>query len=285
MKWCLSAAVVVGLLAIAPQADAQTQVEIGGEDPIQETLEDGNIRVEVNYEPGEDGSWFGEVNYEIFYDGASWAEGSREFGIVGAIALQDLDSDGNAEVIVETFSGGAHCCTTHEIYSWVGDGFAVAETGMRDGSGGVFEDLNGDGAAEFIGYDNRFLYTFSSYAGSFPPSQIYTFQNGDLVETTRQFPEHLRSQAWDMYQAIQRIEGGDYEINGVLAGYVAQKILLGEYEEGWDLMLARYDRNSDWGLNIYNDEGEVAGSHSDFPNALRAFLIDNGYLSSNGDPL
>jgi len=284
MKRWFSAVIAVGVVAIAPQALAQTRIEVGGEDPVQETLQSGNVRVDVNYQPGED-AWDGDLDYEIFYNDNSWVDTTSEFSVFGAIALQDLDSDGNAEVIVETFSGGAHCCTTHQIYSWAGDGFSVATSEMRDGGGGVFEDLNGDGKSEFVAFDNNFLYAFSSYAGSYPPSQIFTFENGSLVETTRQFSDHLRSQAWEMYQAIERSEAEDYEVNGILAGYVAQKILLGEYEEGWNFMLARYDRDYDWGLDIYDDQGEVVGRYPDFPSALRAFLIDTGYLSPNGEPL
>lgn len=283
MKRWFSAVVAGGMVAIAPQALAQTRVEVGGEEPVQETLQSGNVRVEVNYQPGDD-TWDSSFNYEIFYGGTSWVDATSEFSLFGAIDLQDLDSDGDAEVIVETFSGGAHCCTTHQIYSWAGDGFSVATSEMRDGGGGAFEDLNGDGKVEFVAFDNSFLYAFSSYAGSYPPTQIFTFENGNLVETTRQFPDYLRSQAWEMYQAIERSGSQDYEVNGILAGYVAQKILLGEYEEGWNFMLARYDRDYDWGMEIYNDQGEVVGRHPDFPSALRAFLIDTGYLSPDGEP-
>lgn len=282
-RW-VAAAIGLGIMAIAPSAIAQTRLEVSNDAPLNnETLAAGNVRVVVNYTPSE-AVWDSQLEYEIFYDGNSWVDAAAPFAFHGAIALQDLNNDGDAEVIVETYSGGAHCCTEHQIYTWVGDGFAVASTGMRDGSGGQFEDLNGDGNTEFVAFDNNFLYAFSSYAGSYPPSQIFTLQNGNLVETTRQFPEHLRSQAWGMFQAIERSEANGYEVNGILAGYVAQKILLGEYEEGWNLMLARYDRDSDWGLNVYDEAGEVVGQHPDFPAALRAFLMDTGYLAPDGTP-
>jgi hypothetical protein len=67
-------------------------------------------------------------------------------------------------------------------------------------------------------------------------------------------------------------------VNGILAGYVAQKILLGEYEDGWKFMLANYDRSDDSGLDISRNN-EVVGKYRDFPTALRAFLIEQGYLS------
>ncbi len=94
---------------------------------------------------------------------------------------------------------------------------------------------------------------------------------------TRQHFQELKSTAWRMYQAFVEAKKENYEVNGILAGYVAQKILLGEYEEGWKFMLANYDRTSDWGLEIYQGE-EVVGKYLDFPTALRAFLIEKGYL-------
>jgi len=73
-------------------------------------------------------------------------------------------------------------------------------------------------------------------------------------------------------------------VNGILAGYVAQKALLGEYEEGWKFMLANYDRTSEWGLAIYQENREI-GKYPNFPTALRAFLIQQGYLDKNGKPI
>ena len=48
-------------------------------------------------------------------------------------------------------------------------------------------------------------------------------------------------------------------------------------------MLANYDRTSDWGLAIYQEDREI-GKYPDFPTALRAFLIQQGYLDKNGKP-
>ena len=40
----------------------------------------------------------------------------------------------------------------------------------------------------------------------------------------------------------------DEDVNGFLAGYVGEKILLGESKPAWELMLDYYDKASDWGL-------------------------------------
>jgi hypothetical protein len=75
----------------------------------------------------------------------------------------------------------------------------------------------------------------------------------------------------------------DEEVNGFLAGYVAEKILLGEGKQAWALMLDHYDRASDWGLTACNvqldDDGQCPGKEItlSFPDALEHMLKENGY--------
>ena len=78
--------------------------------------------------------------------------------------------------------------------------------------------------------------------------------------------------------------------NGFLAGYVANKALVGELYDGWDRMTQRYDASSDWGLKEckgdLDDNGKCLGReavYSSFPEALRAFLIDTGYIKPTGE--
>lgn len=264
--------VVMGLPAIA-----QPELEFNSQTPsFEDSLSLGNIRVQVNYEASET-QFESDVNYILYYQDQAQLQGQRSEFMLGKIWLQDLTGDDNAEVIVETYSGGAHCCTIHEVYTWTGKEFEEINFGYRDGNGGEFQDLDTDEVFEYLTFDGAFLYAFSSYAGSFPPSQILRIGNNGLEDVTREYPERLRGTAWQMYQSIQ---SRDYELNGILAGYVAQKMLLGEFEEGWEFMLARYDRTSDHGLDIRNSNGEVIGQYPDFPTALRAFLTENGYFLS-----
>lgn len=244
------------------------------------------VRVAVSYQPAELSveTESNNLQYQIYYGGTLQVEAATSTYNDGTVKLQDLNSDNTPEVIVESYTGGAHCCTAFHIYTWQGDQFIPTQTTLLDGRGGIFEDLDGDGNAEFITSDNSFLYAFSSYAGSFPPSLILSLQDGEFVDVTQQFPSHLRATAWQMYQAVQRAAQEEYDLNGFLAGYVAQKILLGEYDSGWEFMLARYDSTSDWGLDIYDNQGNVIDRYPDFPTALRAFLTRLGYLQADGQP-
>lgn len=280
MKWW-SSMVAVLMMAIASPALARTQLELS-DTPVQNAeLSAGPMRVRVNYTNGTE-SWENELRYQIYYNNRLAVDVETTTSFQASVKLLDLDNSGDAEVIVETFSGGAHCCTSFAVYHWTGDRLVQANLEMLDGGGGMFEDLDQDGRLEFVSYDNAFLYAFSSYAGSFAPSLIFNFENGRFVDMTYRYAQELRSQAWQMYQAIVSQEGETGEINGVLAGYVAQKIRLGEYQQGWEFMLARYDRTSDWGLEV--DTGAGTTQYRNFPAALRAFLIRWGYLTPQGQP-
>jgi hypothetical protein len=250
-------------------------------------LQVGSIGVSVSYSPYKLGQNTSEnaknLSYQISYKGQVEARDADLTLYVGNVSLKDLDGDQVSEVVVSSFSGGAHCCSNVKIYSWRGDRFSKTETGLLDGGGGNFQDLNGDGKQEFITSDQAFLYAFSSYAGSYPPSVIYAFRNGKLEDVTRQHPKYLRTWLQKMYKAF-KAQHNRVDINGVLAGYVAQKALLGEFQQGWDFMLSNYDRTSDWGLARLGKTGKEVGRYRDFPAALKALLTQRGYIHSQSRP-
>jgi hypothetical protein len=296
---------VAGLLAIAAtiggvlgfddfQGAAQalpklsaTKFELKSERPVPaaQTLVSGPIKVVVDAKKSGEQEWSEyTLNYEVFYNDTQKFKAQVSTWMMGTLELKDIDGDAVPEAIVSTYSGGAHCCTNFTIHGWRQGQSITTETGLLDSDGGEFKDLDGDGRQEFWTVDNAFLYAFDSYAGSFAPTRIYHYKDGKLVDVTRKYPKVLRAHAWRMYQTLRENPKEMRSMNGVLAGYVAQKILLGEYKQGWNLMLATYDRKSEWGLEIYKGD-KVVGKYSDFPNALKAFLIETGYLDKAGKPM
>ncbi|KPQ39573.1 MAG: hypothetical protein HLUCCO16_07195 [Phormidium sp. OSCR] len=261
---------------VASGAIAASKINIDYDsESFEQDISQGDIRVRVDYRAGESFD-DRQLYYVLYYQDEAYLQGTPEYPIMrGEVRFQDIDNDERPEVIVESYTGGAHCCTVHQIYRWTGGEFEEFILGPADGGGGSFEDLDGDGDLEFLTFNGGFLYRFSSYAGSFPPSLILSLGDDGFEDVTREYPQELRSRAERMRSVVQE---RDYEINGVLAGYVAQKILLDEFEEGWEFMLEHYDRQEDWGLDIYNEDGDVIGQHPDFPTALRAFLVESGYL-------
>ena len=109
--------------------------------------------------------------------------------------------------------------------------------------------VNGDGRYEFMTRDNAFLYAFACYACSEAPLKLLAIENG--ARQGRDAPTRASSRAhaaWLKTMIDERAGGSD--VNGFLAGYVGEKILLGEGKSAWELMLAHYDKASDWGLEI-----------------------------------
>jgi hypothetical protein len=77
--------------------------------------------------------------------------------------------------------------------------------------------------------------------------------------------------------------------NGFLAAYVATKSLVDELFDGWDRMLLRYDSKDLSGLREcqaeYDEKGNCKAKeivYDSYPQALRAFLIETGYLNESG---
>jgi hypothetical protein len=275
----------LGLPALADYPRLEIDFETGRLDGS--ALEQGPIRVVADYTPLDYQADVIDDNlrYQLFYNGELQLSAVDTAAGYAGIELLDLDNDGTSEVVVRTFTGGAHCCLAYTTYSWQGGQFVPTYFGYLDGGGGEFKDLNGDGRMEFVTLDNAFFYSFSSYAGSYPPTVVLSYANGEYRDATAQFTDYLEDvAAWMRFVAEDPEFADRPDKNGLLAGYVAQNIRLGRYQSAWQFMLAHYDRTDDWGLQVYDDNGDIAGEAPDFPTALYAFLQNLGYLDASGRP-
>jgi hypothetical protein len=86
------------------------------------------------------------------------------FGL-GEETGSDITGEGHPDVILEVFTGGAHCCFSTIVYDLGPTMTKVLETPLSN-CGGTFEDLDGDGIPEYITCDDRFAYTYCPYASS-----------------------------------------------------------------------------------------------------------------------
>lgn len=200
-----------------------------------------------------------------------------------SIQIAELDPNNPyPEIVVSFFSGGAHCCSVTYIITSNADGsdWKTIDVGEFDGGPLLAVDLDGNGVYEFETRDNAFLYAFACYACSEAPLQVLALTDGKLkdVSTDARFkPAHA---AWLKSMIVGVPEE---EVNGFLAGYVAQKTRLGEGKQAWDLMLKHYDRKADWGLEICSKARDKTGNCPGkttkvaFPEALKHMLKENGY--------
>jgi hypothetical protein len=84
---------------------------------------------------------------------------------IGALTGSDVTGEGNPDVIIETFTGGAHCCFSTIVYDLGPTLNQVLKT-RESNCGGGFEDLDGDAIPEFITCDDLFAYVYCPYASS-----------------------------------------------------------------------------------------------------------------------
>ena len=134
-------------------------------------------------------------------------EGARRviaFGTPGTIAAYtmtdlsgtDVNGDGLPDLVVSAWSGGAHCCYSTGVYS-VGEDVRVALSVETGNCGpGQFEDLDGNGTREFITCDDRWAYTYCSFADSPFPRVIYSYDTarGAYALDTPKFASHYREE-------------------------------------------------------------------------------------------
>jgi S1-C subfamily serine protease len=196
------------------------------------------------------------------------------------------------QVIIATYTGGAHCCTQTLIAGLQPDGsWSKIEAPMLDGSGFMFSDLDGDGESELISVDQSFLYTYASYAESYAPHQIWKYKSAELKDLSGEarFQDYFKQQI----AMFEHSEAKDAELghnNGYLAAWVGAKARAGQGEQAWARMLKDYDKESDWILSdckVPLDKGLCPKGQEinlDFPTALAKHLLEAGYQLALNKP-
>ncbi|QJR10098.1 hypothetical protein DSM104443_01150 [Usitatibacter rugosus] len=84
----------------------------------------------------------------------------------------DLDGDGQPDLHVSSFSGGAHCCTTHYIVKLKPKVSKLAVYPANNVGGGDFLEVPGRKTPIMVTADDSSAYGFAPYANSYFPAVI-----------------------------------------------------------------------------------------------------------------
>ncbi len=198
---------------------------------------------------------------------ASWAPGL--FAVPGPVVVPDLDGDGEPEVIVDFYTGGAHCCVVPAFFRW--DGSAFHRSVRYFGNYGYkIVDLDHDGMPELSAYDERFAYAFGSFADSFSPPAIWHWQADKLVDVTKSFPVVVKANARTAFTLFTRSKRrhDDIAARAVLAAWTADRCVLGRSTQAFARLEA---------ARTAGDLG-TAKAGARYIAQLRTFLRRGGYL-------
>jgi hypothetical protein len=184
-----------------------------------------------------------------------------------SVIVDDLDGDGEPEVIVDLYTGGAHCCYVSRFYRFNGATYVPADRNFGDPSYRI-DDLDGDGVKELITADYRFGYAFTAFAFSLMPVRIYDLRAGSWQLVTTRFPDRIRKDAKANWHYFRKA-GRQGEPRGAIAAWVADEYMLGHKASARRTLrrLAHKGRQ----------HGEFPSSQRKFVHNLLVFLAKRGY--------
>ncbi len=197
------------------------------------TAQLGAVRAKITWQPVRFNIEAKRVHLVISRGGRTLVDKKLGPSVPWALKVRDLDGNGEAEVIADFYTGGAHCCLFSQIYRYTGSRYVPLHHVWGDPSYAL-RDLNRDGLPELVSADDHFAYAFTSYAGSALPVQAWRYRAGHMTDVTRSFPGLVRKNAgmlWNDYE--QEPTGEDADARGVLAAWMADQYLLGQQDAGW----------------------------------------------------
>ncbi|MBV9804697.1 MAG: hypothetical protein JO130_15960 [Solirubrobacterales bacterium] len=189
-----------------------------------------------------------------------------------AVQVVDLEHTGDPDVVLELFSGGAHCCTVVQVFSFDPGTMTYVKTERNFGDPGTrVVDLQHNGHFEFLTADDSFAYRFTDYAASGLPIEILTFASGHFTDVTRSYPRLVAQDAAVWLKAFEGMAEGHYADSvGVIAAWAADEDLLGHVK-----LVNRY-------LSAQAKAGHLnapfGAGGTKFVAALQKFLRRRGYL-------
>jgi len=215
------------------------------------------------------------------------AEVLRAVGVAGEpddpdpeASIAEMDAT-NALPEVYFVSG---CCNTVIVAEQTAGGaWQAVPIGDFGDLGATLEDLDGDGVAEIAAVDINFITRFDCTACSTAPRTIYTVKNGAVVDETTE-PRFLAAHRDWLKQLTDAIQpDAMWTSPGFLAGWMAEKIRVGEGADGWQQLNSHWDLTKDDGEQVCpnGDDPDTCDAKDrktlKFPERLRLFLTANGY--------
>ncbi|HET6869177.1 MAG TPA: hypothetical protein VFH80_24920 [Solirubrobacteraceae bacterium] len=189
-----------------------------------------------------------------------------------SVHVVDLEGTGDPDVVLDLYSGGAHCCTVEQVFSFDQATTTYVKTEQVFGDPyAKIVDLGHNGHFEFLTADDSFAYEFTDFAASGLPIEILTFANGHFTDVTRSYPKLIAKDAALWLRAFKAQAKQHYPDSvGVIAAWAADEDLLGHTK-----LVARYLHKQAVAGHL---NAAFAPGGTKFVAKLQKFLRRRGYL-------
>lgn len=171
--------------------------------------------------------------------------------------VQDVDfnKDGRKTILIDVYSGGAHCCNTLYACKIKNDKLVFTDTLYLADSYFDTEDIDKDGKEEILANNMMFAYAFTNFAETRAPFMVYTVENGRFKDITKNYPALLKNQIDEWQNDLQVFLDSNYKcpaegeesfntdagsVQTILAAITANYFMLGEVKKGYDLIFKTY---------------------------------------------
>lgn len=186
----------------------------------------------------------GKVCMTFFRSGKKIRSDCADGGFVSFLSFPppgtDINGDGIPDVIVDYFSGGAHCCSQYAVFS-LGKKLKLLDVLYGEHSDFEFKDLDSDGKYEAIGRDWTFAYWNTSFAGSPAPEVILRWKSGryrlaDDLMRKKYDRDEVMKMADDFKKDILPIseEDGTFHVEPTIWAAMLELIYAGDGELAWE---------------------------------------------------
>jgi hypothetical protein len=192
------------------------------------------------------------------------------------LQLADLAQDGEPDVLLNLFTGGAHCCSLVQVFSYDPgtQTFGMVEHDFGD-PGYRLENLpiNGQKHPEFVTADDTFAGRFTDFAASGLPVQVLDLFHRQFQNVTRNYPSLVSRDAARWLKAYKSMARSGYRDSvGVIAAWAADEDQLGHLK-----LVARYLRTQAAAGHLNSALGTPNGVR--FVAQLQVFLRKQGYTT------
>lgn len=170
---------------------------------------------------------------------------------IESISEAALSSDGKKTILIDVYSGGAHCCNTLYACKIKYDKLLFTDTLYLADSYFDVEDIDKNGKEEILANNMMFAYAFTNFAETRAPYMVFTVENDRFKDISKKFPGIFKTQIDEWSTDLQVFVDSNYQcqpdgddtfnsdagsVKTLLAAITANYYTLGEVYKGYELI-------------------------------------------------